>query len=384
MKSTLLFLIFLAFLSFSLSIRLRSSTDTETNRRSKIRKYKEGEPCEEKKKNCGSGLKCFPIVSKVGKTENIRIDWKCKATNYKVPVGGYCIYQRFGSQCTRDSTAYSSCKDIKTYGGWGGKKSKIGICQTKTKNEKLPEAALTRSNSVDTTPILDVPADVKLDEDEIEFVSDAFEEIQNLMQNRDAFAAGLMILQYFVDEDEIKNQDIKSRIIVPYLEKMRIDGRKCEDIEAELVFKGIHVVNTWSTQQRNEYIWMVNNNYISGLKGVMDKTLKIKGLADATSGTHAKIIGEFASNAEIAGGFIKAMVDLVVQTIVDKKLTNSMLAALSTNTNGESSAQAQAIFRKNGDSIELGEGFGIMPSNSICKELKVNAGLKYMTGVHKE
>lgn len=221
-----------------------------------------------------------------------------------------------------------------------------------------------------------------LSQDEITFINDAYDEVEQLVNGKDAFTTGYIILQYFVDEDEIKNKNIISRILQPYLAQMRKQGRKCEDIEAELDLKGIHVVNTWSAQDRNDYLWMVNNNYIKGLQGSFDKVLKIKSLADAIAGTSAKIAGDFASNSEIAGGFIKTMVDLAVKTTVDKMLTNAMLAA-SSGSGSSSDPRAIKIFRKVGDRIEFGEGFGMIPANSICNELRVDAGLKYMTGVHK-
>lgn len=384
MKSLFKLLVFLTILSLSLSVRLR----TDTERHHKHKRVAEDGTCDEAQKTakCDKGLACLQLPSFVGKTDKIRMDWKCKSENYKVPVGQPCVYQLFGSQCVRDKTTYATCEGLKTYVDWNRHKTKIGTCKAKGENKQLPAPALQKAQSIKTTPVLDVPETVSLDEDEIEYVSDAFDMIAEGIEGKDAFTAGYIILQYFVDEDEIKSEDVKTRILKPYLEHMRKQGRKCEDIEAELDLKGIHVVNTWTTQDRNKYLWMVNNNYIKGLQGAYDKAANIRGVADATGNTISRVIGEFASNAEIAGGFIKTLVDLAVKTVVDKQLTNALLAASSMSPSkgdGTSDKKAVALFRKNGDSIDLGEGFGMIPRNSICKELKVDAGLKYMTGVKK-
>ena len=384
MKSLFKLLVFLTLLSLSLSVRLRADSD----RRHKVKRLAEDETCDEAQKTskCDKGLDCLQLASFFGQTEKIKLDWKCKPEKYKVPVGQPCIYQFFGSQCLRDKTSYATCEGLKTYREWNGHKTKIGVCKTKGENKQLPAPALQKAQSIKTTPALDLPETVRLDEDEIEYVSDAFDMIAQGIEGKDAFTAGYIILQYFVDEDEIKNEDVKTRILRPYLEHMRKQGRKCEDIEAELDLKGIHVVNTWTTQDRNQYLWMVNNNYIKGLQGAYDKASTIRGVADATGNSLSRVIGEFASNAEVAGGFIKTLVDLAVKTVVDKQLTNALLAASSNSPSkgdGTSDKKAVYLFRKNGDSIDLGEGFGMISRNSICKELKVDAGLKYMTGVRQ-
>lgn len=112
---------------------------------------------------------------------------------------------------------------------------------------------------------------------------------------------------------------------------------------------------------------MVNNNYIKGLKDVNNKASIIKGVADAKGGILSKIIGDFASGADIAGGFIKTMIDLAITTIVDKQMTNIMLAASSFSSgNGSSPKKSIDIFHnyKNKGSYELGEGFAVIPNGS--------------------
>lgn len=338
------------------------------------RKVGENELCNKNKSNCNKGLVCTKIPVGKDDKETWSFEFKCKKENFKFGLGEFCIWKRFGSNCQRDNTVNATCSELTSLRSG----IKVGKCiDPKVQNNSQPISTTTekKEENVETRKIED------LENEEVEQIIEVFEAIQKNVKGKDTFTTGYLILQYFVDKDEISNNEILK--LIENLLSDKTKKRECEDIENQFDYLGSHIINLWSTEERNKYLWLVNNNYIKGLQDVNKKASLIKGISDANGGVLSKIQGDFSSGADIIGGFIKSMIDLAITTIVDKQITNIMLAAASINPtsgDGSSSQISKDIFfkNKNNGSYEFGEGFGAMPNGSICKELKVAAGLKYL------
>lgn len=205
------------------------------------RKAGENQFCYKNNSDCSKGLACIKIP--LGKDYNDiwSFQFKCKKEDFKFDLGEYCIWKRIGSNCQKGL----KCSELSLL------KSgiKVGICadeKLKNKSTIISTTTEKKEEIIERNKIED------LENKEIDEIVDLFETIQENIIDKDTFTTGYIILQYFVDKDEISNNKILKLIEDTLSEETK--NRKCEEIENQFDYLGSHVINLWSSEQRSKYM----------------------------------------------------------------------------------------------------------------------------------